>query len=184
MLVSLTKEEVRLCADMALNRWMMKWGSTDRPNYDGENKKKLEPEISANVRAIVAEYAVAKFYKLPHVVPFYPNNEHYFRKDIPDVLNNIEVRTVRTRDAIPVWKKDNRPHLMIVGTHVVDRDYYSEVDIYGWISAEECFKKEWYWAPEDSYRVPKEAFSSEPLGHIFIPLTSLESPNGVAVGAH
>ena len=184
MIINLSKEEVRLCADMALNRWMMKWGSTDRPNYDGENKKKLEPEIAANVRAIVAEYAVAKHYKLPHVVPFYPNNEHYFRKEIPDVLNNIEVRTVRTRDAIPVWKKDNRPHLMIVGTHVIDKDYYSEVDVYGWIAAEECFKKEWYWAPEDSYRVPKEAFSDNPLGQVFIPLLSLVGTDGVTVGAH
>lgn len=170
MIISLSKEEVRLCADMALNRWMMKWGSTDRPNYAGENKAKLEPEIAANVRAIVAEYAVAKHYRLPHVVPFYPNNEHYYRKDIPDVLNNIEVRTVRTRDAVPVWKKDQRSGLLIVGTHVLDKDYYSEVDLYGWIEVEQCFKQEWYWAPEESWRVPKEAFSLEPLGEVLIAL--------------
>lgn len=163
MIIHLSKEEVRLCADMALNRWMMKWGSTDRPNYAGENKAKLEPEISANVRAIVAEYAVAKHYKLPHVVPFYPNNEHYFRKEIPDVLNNIEVRTIRTRDAIPVWAKDKRPGLIIVGTFVTDRDYYSEVDVFGWIKSEDCYKDEYYYAPEDSWRIPKEAFSSDPL---------------------
>lgn len=161
MIVNLSKEEVRMCADMALNRWMMKWGSEDRPNYT--DKSKLEPEIAANVRSIVAEYAVAKLYKLPHVVPFYPNNEHYYRKNIPDVLNNVEVRTIRTKDAIPVWKKDQRSGLIVVGTYVVDKDYYSEVDVYGWIPVDDCFRSEWYYKPEDSYRVPKEAFSSEPL---------------------
>lgn len=162
-IVELSKEEVRLCADMALNRWMMKWGSTDRPNYAGENKRKLEPEIAANTRAIVAEYAVAKHYKLPHVVPFYPNNEHYYRKEIPDVLNNIEVRTIRTMDAIPVWAKDKRPGLIIVGTFVTDKDYYSEVDVYGWMKSEDCYRDEWYYAPEDSWRVPKESFNSSML---------------------
>lgn len=150
-----------MCADMALNRWMMKWGSIDRPNYT--DKSKLEPEIAANIRSIAAEYAVAKLYKLPHVVPFYPNNEHYYRKNIPDVLNNVEVRTIRTKDAIPVWKKDQRPGLVIVGTYVIDKDYYSEVEVYGWINVDDCFKPEWYYKPEDSYRVPTEAFSSEPL---------------------
>ena len=74
MIVTLSKEEVRACADIALNRWMMKWGSIDRPNYAGENKKFLEPEIAANVRTIVAEYAVAKLYKQPFVFPFYNIN--------------------------------------------------------------------------------------------------------------
>jgi len=32
VIVNLSKEEVRACADIALNRWMMKWGSIDREN--------------------------------------------------------------------------------------------------------------------------------------------------------
>jgi hypothetical protein len=54
VIVNLSKEEVRACADIALNRWMMKFGSIDRPNYAGDNKQYLEPEIAANVRTIVA----------------------------------------------------------------------------------------------------------------------------------
>ena len=169
MLVSLTKEEVRMCADMALNRWMMKWGSVDRPNYAGENKNGMEPEIAANVRAIVAEYAVAKHYKLPHIVPFYPNNEHYYRKDIPDVLPNLEVRTIRTYDAIPLWEKDKKENLILIGTHVKDRDYYSEVDIYGWKYSNECFDSKFFREEESKlrgekiWRIPKEEFSLDPL---------------------
>mgnify|MGYP003333368966 CR=1 FL=1 len=85
MIVNLSKEEVRACADIALNRWMMKWGSIDRENYAGDNKRNLEPEIAANVRTIVAEYAVAKLYKKSFTFPFYPNEEHPYRKDIAEV---------------------------------------------------------------------------------------------------
>lgn len=157
-IVKLKKEEVRACADVALNRWMMKWGSVDRPNYDGDNKRFLEPEIAANVRTIVAEYAVAKLYKLPLTFPFYPNEEHEYRKDIAEVGANIEVKSIRTRDAIPVFPKDVRPGWLLVGVRVLDRDYYSEVEVYGWIKMEDVKKKEWEYAPEGSWRVPLEAF--------------------------
>ena len=104
-IVNLSKEEVRACADIALNRWMIKFGSEDRPNYAGDNKRNLEPEIAANVRTIVAEYAVAKLYKKSFTFPFYTNEEHYFRKDIAEVGTNIEVKSIRTKDEIPVFPK-------------------------------------------------------------------------------
>ena len=141
----------------------MKWGSIDRPNYAGENKAKLEPEISANVRTIVAEYAVAKLYKKPLTFPFYTNEEHYFRKDIADVGQNIEVKTVRTRDEIPVFPKDIRDDWVLVGARVLDRDYYSEVEVYGWMSMADVQRDEWRYAPEGSWRVPLDAFSDEML---------------------
>ena len=162
--VKLSKEEVRACADIALNRWMMKWGSIDRPNYDGENKKFLEPEIAANVRTIVAEYAVAKLYKKPLVFPFYPNEEHGYRKEFADVGNNIEVKSVRTRDEIPVFPKDIKEGFILVGARVLDRDYYSEVEVYGWLPMEEiATHDEWKYAPEGSWRIPLDQFNEGEL---------------------
>jgi len=160
IIVNLSKEEVRACADIALNRWMMKFGSVDRPNYAGDNKRFLEPEIAANVRTIVAEYAVAKHYKLPFTFPFYPNEEHSYRKDFADVGTRVEVKSIRTRDEVPVFPKDIRPGWVLVGARVTDRDYYSEVEIYGWI-AMEAMKDEWKYAPEGSWRVPLDAFESQ-----------------------
>jgi hypothetical protein len=158
-IVTLTQPEVRACADIALNRWMMKWGSIDRDNYAGDNKKFLEPEIAANVRTIVAEYSVAKLYKQPLVFPFYPNSEHPYRKHFPDVMPNIEVKSVRTRDAIPVFPKDVEKSGILVGVRVTDRDYYSHVEVYGWLPVEECNKPEWFYEPERSWRVPLDAFN-------------------------
>ena len=156
-IVNLSKEEVRACADAALNRWMMKWGSVDRENY--QDKSKLEPEVAANVRTIVAEYAVAKLYKKAMVFPFYPNEEHSFRKDFPDVFPNIEVKSIRTRDEVPVFPKDIRDGWILVGARVEDRDYYSEVEVYGWIAMEEIPRHdEWLYAPEGSWRIPLSEF--------------------------
>ena len=162
-IVKLSKEEVRACADVALNRWMMKFGSVDRPNYAGDNKLKLEPEIAANVRSIVAEYAVAKLYKQSFTFPFYPNEEHPFRQDIADVGTNIEVKSIRTRDEIPVFPKDIRPGWLLVGARVLDRDYYSEVEVFGWIRMEDVQRDEWLYAPEGSWRIPLNQFSDDPI---------------------
>ena len=164
MIVNLSKEEVRACADIALNRWMMKWGSIDRENYAGDNKRNLEPEIAANVRTIVAEYAVAKLYKKSFTFPFYPNEEHPYRKDIAEVGTNIEVKTIRTKDEIPVFPKDIREGWILVGARVLDRDYYSEVEVYGWLPMEEIPKHpEWKYAPEGSWRIQLDQFRSNPL---------------------
>ena len=161
-IVNLSKEEVRACADVALNRWMMKFGSEDRPNYAGDNKRNLEPEIAANVRTIVAEYAVAKLYKKAFTFPFYPNEEHPFRKDIAEVGNNIEVKSIRTKDEIPVFPKDIRPGWLLVGARVLDRDYYSQVEVFGWLKMEDIPPHdEWLYVPEGSWRIPLDQFNQE-----------------------
>jgi hypothetical protein len=161
--VSLSKDEVRACADIALNRWMMKFGSIDRPNYAGDNKRYLEPEIAANVRTIVAEYAVAKHYRKGFTFPFYPNSEHPWRKDIPDVGLNIEVKSIRTKDEVPLFPKDIHSGWILVGARVLDSDYYSEVEIYGWIRMEDAQRDEWIYAPEGSWRIPLDAFNDGEL---------------------
>ena len=161
-IVNLSKEEVRACADVALNRWMMKFGSEDRPNYAGDNKRNLEPEIAANVRTIVAEYAVAKLYKKAFTFPFYPNEEHPFRKDIAEVGTNIEVKSIRTKDEIPVFPKDIRPGWLLVGARVLDRDYYSQVEVFGWLKMEDIPPHdEWLYVPEGSWRIPLDQFNQE-----------------------
>ena len=158
MIVNLSVEEVRTCALIGVQRWLTKFGSIDRPNYAGPNKRFLEPEIAANTRTIVAEYAVAKLYKKPVTLAWYPNDEHAFRSQFADVEPCYEIKSVRTKDAIPVFPKDIRPGVVLVGVKVLDSDYYSQVEIYGWRLASECQKAEWHYKPENSWRVPLDEF--------------------------
>ena len=153
MIVQLSKDEVGVCANLAVERWLTKFGSVDRPNYaDGKKAGRLEPEINANIRANVAEWAVARAYNLQWSVPWYPNEFHLRRKDIPDVGNNLEVRTVRTLDSIPFWKKDAGK--TIVGVKVLDEEYYSEVEIYGSFVADYYMNDTYYRADINGWRVP------------------------------
>lgn len=153
MIVNLSKDEVRVCATLAVERWLTKFGSVDKPNYaQGKADGKLEPEINANIRANVCEWAVAKQYNLGWNTPWYPNALHTKRYPIPDVGTNIEVRSVRTQDSIPFWGKDK--NRIIIGTKCLDVEYYSTVEIYGYIKPEEFMKEEYYDRYINGWRVP------------------------------
>jgi hypothetical protein len=155
MIVPLTKDEVRVCTLLAVERWLTKFGSVDRPNYaEGKRAGRLEPEINANIRANVAEWAVAKVFNAQWSVPWYPNELHPRRKDIPDVGDNLEIRTVRTQDSIPFWAKDLGK--TIVGVKVIDEEYFSQVKIYGSFKAEDYMKDEYYREDITGWRVPVE----------------------------
>lgn len=154
MIVELTKDEVRVCSLLAVERWLTKFDSVDKPNYAaGKRLGRLEPEINANIRANVAEWAVARTYNLQWSVPWYPNSYHGQRKDIADV-GNLEVRTVRTQDSIPFWDKDMGR--TIVGVKVLDEEYYSKVEIYGSFKANDYMTDDYYEMDINGWRVPIE----------------------------
>jgi len=96
---------------------------------------------------------VAKTYNLQWSVPWYPNEYHKQRKKISDV-GDLEIRTVRTQDSIPFWKKDLGR--TIVGVKVLDEEYYSQVEIYGSFKANDYMNDEYYKADIEGWRVPIE----------------------------
>jgi len=149
-IVKLSKDEVRVCTLLAVERWLAKFGSTDRPNYAAG--------AANNVRANVAEWAVAKHYNINWNVPWYPNELHGARQEIPDVGLSGEVRTVRTKDSVPVWRKDAKK--AIIGAKVLDTKYYSEVEIFGWYNAYEAFRDDWKDEEIDGWRIPIGEFKN------------------------
>ena len=152
VIIQLTQAEVRVCTLIAVERWLIKFGSEDRPNYaTGKKLGKLEPEINANRRANVGEWAVARHYNVAWNMPWYPTDLHKVRKNIPDV-GDIEVRTIRTQNAIPFWKKD--AGRTIVGAKVLDVEYYSLVEIYGKFQADDYMTDEFADPSIDGWRVP------------------------------
>jgi hypothetical protein len=152
MIVKLSQSEVRVCTSLGVERWLTKFGSEDRPNYaEGKKAGRLEPELMANIRANVSEWAVAKQYNLSWNVPWYPNELHGRRKDIPDV-GNFEVRTIRTQSAIPFWQKD--AGRIVFGTKILDEEYFSEVEVYGWFEADKFMNNEFFDPTISGWRVP------------------------------
>jgi len=160
MIIELNKDEVRVCTMLAVERWLTKFGSTDQPNYaQGKADGKLEPEINANIRANVCEWAVAKHYNLAWNNPWYPNALHKKRYPLPDVGENLEVRSIRTQDNIPFWGKDKGK--VIVGTKCLDLEYFSQVEIFGVAYPEEFMKSEYYDKYINGWRIPIDGFTHE-----------------------
>tara|TARA_R110000868_G_scaffold140918_1_gene356950 strand:- start:111 stop:539 length:429 start_codon:yes stop_codon:yes gene_type:complete len=136
---------------MAVERWLMKRNSMSTPSYvQGQENGALQHELNANIRTIAAEWAVAKHYGWTWSVPWYPNDQHTKRKGLPDVGERGEVRTVRTRNAIPYWLKDKGK--LIIGCKVVDEDYYATIEIYG--TFEPVFDENHFVPDADCYRMP------------------------------
>jgi hypothetical protein len=160
-IVKLEEPEIRVAVDLAVARWRMKRESVDKPNYAmGKAAGLLEHELLANIRANISESAVSKHYALPWTTPFYMNSEHPRRVDHPDVGANIEVRTLRTRAEVPIWDKDINKGALIVATFVSEAEYYTEVEILGWIFAKEAQKTQFYSEFDNSYRVPVTSLST------------------------
>jgi len=157
--LQLTQSEVRVCTLLAVERWLTKFGSEDRPNYAaGKRFGKLEPEINANIRANVAEWSIARHYNFSWNVPWYPNEYHKARKNIPDV-GDYEVRTIRTQKAIPFWKKDIGR--IIFGVKVIDEEYYSLVEIHGWFRADDYMVEQFEDKSIEGWRVPIELLNHD-----------------------
>lgn len=158
-IITLTLDEVRVCTLIALERWLLKKDSIDRPGYAmGKRFGALEHELLANIRANVAEYAVSKHHGLPWTFPWYPNEEHPRRKNHPDVGTNLEVRTVRTKTEIPVWPKDVTKDAIIIGCKVLDDDYFTQVEIYGWFRAKDAKSSDNRDPRIGGWRIPLSAF--------------------------
>lgn len=162
MIVELSKDEVRICTNLAVERWLAKFGSIDRPNYaKGKEDGKLEHELNANIRANICEWAVAKHYNISWNTPWYPNFLHTMRKDLPDVGNNVEVRSVRTYNKIPFWIKDENK--IIIGAKCLDTEYFTKVEIYGYINPKDFMTPEYYDTYTEGWRVPISEFKQDKL---------------------
>jgi hypothetical protein len=157
MIVELSKDEVRVCTQLATERWLTKWESIDRPNYaQGKANGKLEHELLASIRANVCEWAAAKHYGLTWSVPWYPNHEHWARRHLPDIGTTTEVRSVRTATAIPIWEKDEDK--VIVATQCLDLESFSQVFVYGMTISTPYMVDEYFDESIGGWRIPLDEF--------------------------
>ena len=161
MIVQLSTAEVQMCALVAVQRWAMKFDSEDRPNYaQGKAAGKLEHDLLADVRSLVAEWACAKHYNVTWNFPLWPNELHPARKKLPDIGFSGEVRTIRTSSGIPFWEKDRDK--MICGARIVDERTFREVEIFKRFSAELYFLDEYADPSINGWRMPIEHLTLSP----------------------
>jgi hypothetical protein len=64
---------------------------------------------------------------------------------------------LRTRPAVPFWKKD--AGLIIYGTKVLDEEYFSKVEIFGWFEADKFMLDEFIDPEIGGWRAPIDRLS-------------------------
>lgn len=153
MILNIPRREVEVCIQLGVQRYLEKYGSKDQPNYaKGKEDGKLEHELVANIRTLVAECAVSIATERTWNVPIYSNRFHEHRGRFPDVGHNIEVRTIRTVDSVPIWEKDQGK--IVFCCEVIDPDYFSKVKIHGYVEAERAMTPEFMDTYIDGWRYP------------------------------
>ena len=154
MILNMLQDEIDECIRVGTTRYRRKFGSVDRPNYaKGKQNGSLEHELNASIRAAVAECAVALVTEQVWGGSYtYSNRFHEYRKHLADVGQKIEVRTIRTSDAVAIWEKDKGK--TIVGCEVLDPDYFTKVEIFGYVVAETAMLPEFVDPAIDGWRYP------------------------------
>ena len=138
MIVQLETWEYEYASHIGIRRFTANWGKKDAAYYD---PKKMEDNRTALVAAAIGEIAVAKAINEYWTASIWDGTDHPKFKDIPDVGPDIEVRRVRTQSGPAVRKKDlAKKGLYIFGVVPIAKEF-KEVEILGWIPAEEGWEK-------------------------------------------
>jgi len=154
--MNIPAKDVARCIRAGSERFIEKLESVNTRNYEkGKQEGKLEHDLIANARTMVAEFAVAILTERTWNGSFvYSNRFHEHREHLPDVGTNIEVRTIRTRDS--VFIKEDDIGKVIFCCEVIDEDKFSRVKIHGYVEAEKAMLPEYVDTYNDGWRYPMD----------------------------
>lgn len=135
ILITLEPWEYEWASHVGTRRYIENWGKQDASHYD---KFRMEDNRTAQVAACVGELSVAKHtnrYWSGHV---WNTKEHNKYKKGPDVGTNIEVKSLRTRDAAAVRRKDLGKGLVLFVARPI-RPELRTCEIHGWIDYDQAW---------------------------------------------
>ena len=106
--------------NVGIRRFTANWNKENAKHYD---QSRMEDDRTAQAAAALCELAVAKHtnnYWGGHV---WAGSDHHKYRDIPDVGSNIEVRRVRTRNAVAVRKSQLGKGLSLWAARAVEPEF-------------------------------------------------------------
>lgn len=129
-IITILPWEYERCFFVGAGRFAANWGVPDKPYYD---RSRMEPDRNAQVAAAICELAVAKYTGKYWHAGVWHRLEHNKYRHIADVGDDIEVRRVRTGNAVKVRVADKGK--VVWAARVAD-DEYRSVEILGHIAAD------------------------------------------------
>jgi hypothetical protein len=129
MIITLDPWEYEWATLVGVRRFTANWNKQDAKHYD---PSRMEDNRTAQVAAAVCELAVAKATNKYWAGTAWAGADHDKEKHRADVGTNIEVRRVRTRNAVAVRQKQVGKGLFIFATKAIEPEF-RQVEILGWL---------------------------------------------------
>jgi hypothetical protein len=129
--IAITPWEYERCFAVGIGRFTANWGVPDAPYYD---RARMEEDRNAQAAAAICELAVAKYTNQYWHGGVWHRTDHGKYKTLADVGSNIEVRRVRTGNAVKVRRRDAGK--VVWAARVADQEYKT-VELLGFVSADE-----------------------------------------------
>lgn len=131
IIIHLQPWEYEYASHIGIRRFTANWNKQDAKHY--ENKKRQEDNRTAQVASAIGELAVAKALNQYWHATIWAGQDHQEYKLLPDVGKNIEVRRVRTQDAVCIRKKDTDRGLIVVAVKPIEKEFVrlKSLDIFG-----------------------------------------------------
>jgi hypothetical protein len=120
---------------VGIARFTANWGNQDARHYD---RSRMEEDRSAQAAAALCEIAVARYtnsYWHGHV---WHRTDHWKNRNAADVGDRIEVRRVRTKNAVAVRRSDSGKEVW--AAKIVEPEY-RQIEILGFIDAEDALSR-------------------------------------------
>jgi hypothetical protein len=138
---------------VGIGRFTANWGTKDAKHYD---RSRMEEDRNAQAAAAMCEIAVARYtdrYWHGHV---WHRTDHAKHRAAADVGNNIEVRRVRTRNAVAVRRTDAGREVWAART--ADPEY-TKIELLGKVRADDVIDtfvpgETWRYVPLDQLDRP------------------------------
>jgi hypothetical protein len=137
MIIHLQPWEYEYASHIGIRRYTANWNKKDAPHYS--NKSKQEDNRTAQVASAIGELAVAKAVNQYWPATIWTGEQHDNYKQLPDVGSNIEVRRVRTQDAVCIRKGDTGRNLIVFAVRPIEKEF-REVEVFGFIHADEGYR--------------------------------------------
>lgn len=122
--------EYERCFSVGAGRFAANWDRPDAPHYD---RSCMESDKYAQVAAAICELAVARHTNQYWHAGVWHCSEQPKYGSMADVGEDIEVRRVRTANAVKVRRKDKGK--IVWGARIVDEEYRT-VEILGYVHAD------------------------------------------------
>ena len=135
MIVNIDPWEYEWASSVGVKRFIANWKKQDAKHYD---PSRMEANRTAQVASALCELAVAKTINQYWAGTAWAESDHDNEKHRPDVGRNIEVRRVRTKNAVAVRKKQVGLGLILFAAKAIEPEF-QQIEVLGYLEYDKAW---------------------------------------------